>query len=201
MWVSKITEEDLTPAMVNRLLFDGVCDGGEKADCIIVLGSGKAMQHRVPAAVAAYKAGRADRIMMCGGITSTTPGHTVSEADHMSLSAIAMGVPDEHILVENTSNNTIENILCAMLVLQRELWLNHVRRVLLVTASFHMRRSLHIARYFFPEHIEVCPCPADDVDEQRAAWQANDGHYELVMHEARNLIQYVKNGVIPDFEV
>lgn len=139
--------------------------------------------------------------MMCGGVTGTTPGHTVSEADHMSLAAIALGVPDEDILVENTSENTIENILCAMLELQRAMWLNRVHRVLLVTAAFHMRRSLHLARYFFPKHIEICPCPADDNGRFSMHWQKDEETMALVMHEARNLIEYVRAKVIPDFEI
>ncbi|MDO4483943.1 MAG: YdcF family protein [Clostridia bacterium] len=197
MRVSQIDESTLDDALVERLLFQGLEDNGEAGDCIIVLGSGKAMRNRVPTAVEAYKAGRAPKIMMCGGITSTTPGHTVSEADHMSLKAIDMGVPDADILVENTSTNTIENILCAMLVLQREMWLNKVKRVILVTASFHMRRSLHIARYFFPKHIEICPCPADHPQ----GWQEDEHMRGLVYAEAKNLIHYVQNGVMPDFDI
>lgn len=201
MWVSEIDEEQLTPEILDRLLFEGLEDQGKRADCIMVLGSGKAMRNRVPSAVAAYQAGRAPKIMMCGGITTTTPGHTVSEADHMSLTAIGMGVPDEDIWVENTSVNTIENILCAMLVLQREVMLNKVKRVLLVTAPFHMRRALQIARYFFPRHIEVSPCPAEDPRGGREHWQEIPEGVKLINNEARNLIMYVKNGVIPDFEI
>lgn len=78
MWVSQLTDDALTPELVDRLLFEGITDKGEVADCIIVLGSGRAMKNRVPAAVEAYRQGRAPKIMMCGGITATTPGRTVS---------------------------------------------------------------------------------------------------------------------------
>ena len=59
MWVSKITEEDLTDEIVDRLLFEGIEDTGENVDCIIVLGSIKATKYRVPVAINAYNAGRA----------------------------------------------------------------------------------------------------------------------------------------------
>ena len=42
MWVSKITEEDLTDEIIDRLLSEGLEDTGENVDCIIVLGSIKA---------------------------------------------------------------------------------------------------------------------------------------------------------------
>ena len=67
MLVSEITEEDLTADLIDRLLFQGLEDTGEKADCLIVLGSIKAAKYRVPVAVNAYKTGRADKIMLCGG--------------------------------------------------------------------------------------------------------------------------------------
>ena len=63
MLVSKIKEEDLTPEIIDKLLFQDLEDTGESADCIIVLGSVKAAKYRVPVAVDAYKAGRARKIM------------------------------------------------------------------------------------------------------------------------------------------
>jgi hypothetical protein len=37
MWVSKITKEDLTNDVIDRLLFEGLNDNGANVDCIIVL--------------------------------------------------------------------------------------------------------------------------------------------------------------------
>ena len=51
MWVSKITEEDLSNEIIDKLLFEGIVDTGENIDCIIVLGSTKASKYRVPVAV------------------------------------------------------------------------------------------------------------------------------------------------------
>ena len=48
MLVSKITEENLTTEVIDRLLFHGLEDTGDNADCIIVLGSLKASKYRVP---------------------------------------------------------------------------------------------------------------------------------------------------------
>lgn len=48
--------------------------------------------------------------------------------------------------MENNSQNTVEN----------------------------MRRSLAIARYFFPKHISVIPCPADDDNTKRENWMVSE---------------------------
>ena len=201
MLVSRIKEEDLTLEMVDRLLFQGLEDTGENADCIIVLGSIKAAKYRVPVAVEAYKAGRASKLMLCGGkLRDFSDGH-YSEAEHMRRAALALGVAEEDVVLENSSQNTVENILFALVELQRTFWLNKVRRVLLVTTAYHMRRSLAIARYLLPKHITVIPCPANDNNTRRDNWMNTQVGTDRAKKEAMKIIESVLNGIIPDFEI
>ena len=95
MFVSEIKEEDLTVEMIDRLLFQGLEDTGEKADCIIVLGSMKAAKYRVPVAVDAYNAGRAAKLLLCGGKLRDFPHGTCSEAEDMYKAALKLGIPKE----------------------------------------------------------------------------------------------------------
>ena len=201
MLVSKITENDLTVEFVDRLLFQGLDDTGQTADCIVVLGSVKAAKYRVPVAANAYTAGRASKIILCGGKLRDFSDGKYSEAEHMRLAALELGVAEEHIIMENSSQNTVENILYALIELQRNFWLNKVRRVLLVTTTYHMRRSLSIARYLFPEHIVIVPCPANDTNTKRDNWMNTSVGIERAKSEAKKIIRYVNNGVIPDFEI
>lgn len=201
MFVSSITENDLTEEMVDRLLFRGIEDGGENADCIIVLGSLKAARYRLPVAVDAYKNGRARKIMLCGGKVRDFPEGKYTEAEYMYKTALEMGVPEEDIILENTSQSTIENLLCALVELQRAFWLNKVSKVLLVTASYHARRALAIARYLFPKHIEIFPCPADDNNTRRDNWMNTPVGIKRARGEAMKLVSSVANGIIPDFEI
>ena len=201
MWVSKITEDDLTDEVIDRLLFEGIEDTGENVDCIIVLGSIKATKYRVPMEADAYHAGRAKKVMVCGGALRDFPDANESEAEQMYKKALELGIPEEDIILENTSKNTVENMLCALLELQRTFWLNKVRKVLLITTTYHMRRSLALARYLFPEHIEVIPCPADDENTRRNNWMNSPKGMERAKGEALNIIRCVNNGVIPDFEI
>ena len=201
MLVSRIKEEDLTLEVVDRLLFQGLEDTGENADCIIVLGSIKAAKYRVPVAVEAYKAGRASKLMLCGGKVREFPDGNYSEAKHMRQAALALGVAEEDIVLENSSQNTVENILFALIELQRTLWLNKVRRVLLVTTAYHMRRSLAIARYLLPKHITVIPCPANDNNTRRDNWMNTPVGVERAKGEAMKIVSSVISGIIPDFEI
>jgi len=201
MFVSSIKEEELSVELVDRLLFQGLEDTGENIDCILVLGSKKAAQYRVPMAVQAYKAGRASKIMLCGGKLREFPDGKYSEAEHMRQAAFALGVAEEDIILENRSQNTVENFLFALIELQRSFWLNNIRRVLLVTTAYHMRRSLAIARYLLPEHIIVVPCPANDNHTRRDNWMNTPVGIERAKGEAMKIVEYVVNGVIPDFEI
>lgn len=207
MWVSQLTEAQLTDEIIDHLLFDGLEDGGQQADCILVLGSTKAVQYRVPVAAQLYHAGRAPKIMMCGGTACQQDSETavltelIPEAQRMRHCALELGVPDEDILVEGSSQNTVENILFSLVELQRAFWLNRVHSVLLVTTPCHMRRSLHIARYLYPVHIKVYPCPAEDTNTRRSNWMLNDRGRQRAVSEALNLIRCAQNGVFPDFEI
>ena len=129
------------------------------------------------------------------------PGKRMAEADSMYQKALELGVPETSIIVENNSQNTIENILCSLLELQRSMWLNRVKSVLLVTTTYHMRRSLHIAKYLFPPHISVYPCPADDTTTKRDNWMNTPEGIDRTNKEAWNIVRCVNNGVIPDFEI
>ncbi len=201
MLVSKITEEYLTFETIDRLLFQDLEDTGESADCIIVLGSIKASKYRVPVAVDAYKTGRAAKIMLCGGKMRDFYDGKYSEAEHMYKATLELGVPEEDVILENSSYNTVENLLFALTKLQRTFWLNKVHRVLLVTTTYHMRRSLAIARYLFPEHIEIIPCPANDTNTRRDNWMNTQVGIERAKAEAMKIVECVANGVIPDFEI
>ena len=201
MLVSSIKEEDLSPELVDKLLFQGLEDTGESADCMIVLGSLKASQYRVPVAVEAYKAGRAKRIMLCGGKLRDFPDGRYSEAAHMQKAALQLGVAEEDMLLENASQHTVENIRFALFSLEKAFGLDSVHRVLLVTTAYHMRRSLAIARHLFPAHISIIPCPANDTHTRRDNWTDTSIGTERAKGEARKLIQYVNSGIIPDFEI
>lgn len=199
--VSQIDENNLTDDIVDKLLFTNIEDDGALVDCIIVLGSIKASKYRVPVAVREYQKGRANKLLLCGGSVRNFAEGSMQEAEHMYHAAIAMGVCEEDIILEKRSTNTVENVLGALMELQTSFWLNKINRVLLVTTTYHMRRSLAIARYLFPKHIEIIPCPADDNNTKRDNWTNSEEGRARAISEVKNIISCVEQGVFPDFEI
>ena len=115
--------------------------------------------------------------------------------------ALESGVPKASLIMENNSQNTTENILCPLLELHRSMVLNKAKSVLLVTTTYHMRRSLNIAKYLFPPHISVFPCPADDTTTKRDNWMDSREGIDRAKTEALKIVRYVTDGMIPDFEI
>ena len=198
MRISEIDRDHLTDEIIDRVLYEGIEDIGENADCIIVLGSSKASLYRVPVAAKAYHDKRATKILLAGGIVN---GVDKGHAGDMRNKAIELGVKAEDIIVENNSQNTVENVLCSLLELQRAFWLNRIKKVLLVTTTYHMRRSLAIARYLFPTHIRVLPCPGDDNNTKRGNWMESEEGRKRATSEVVKIVDCVNNGLFPDFEI
>jgi hypothetical protein len=91
------------------------------------------MAQRVGTAVEAYRKGRAKVIMFCGGYTS---GH-VAEAEEMKIMAMALGIPEQAILLENGSISTVENARNAQLLVDKR----RFRSALLITHRNHLARA------------------------------------------------------------
>jgi uncharacterized SAM-binding protein YcdF (DUF218 family) len=140
-------------------------------DVIVVLGAplgqdgqlGRVVRERVEAGVAAWKAGLAPWLLFTGGRTDPSvwadlragiygaqarERSGVAEAAGMRDHARALGVPAEAILLEERARSTEENArYAASMMAERGL-----RRALVVTQPFHLRRSL---RWFAREGVEV----------------------------------------------
>ena len=201
MLVSTIKEDNLTSEVIDQLLYQGLEDTGENVDCILVLGSMKADQYRVPVAAKAYKANRANKIILCGGKLRDFPNGKYSEAEYMRYTALEAGVLEEDIIIENASENTVENIRLGMEQIQKAFGINNIHSILLVTATYHMRRSLAIARCILPNHIKIIPCPADDNNTKRGNWMYTPAGTQRVKNEALKIVDYIKSKIIPDFEI
>jgi uncharacterized SAM-binding protein YcdF (DUF218 family) len=105
---------------------------------------------RLVYAVALYKAGRAPRLLVTGGAEEGAR----SEAEIMRELLEVMGVPSNAILLEDRSRNTYQNAVFTARMLKTL----GIRRILLVTSAFHMRRSEALFR---AQGIDVIPAPTD----------------------------------------
>jgi len=201
MRVSLLKREDLSNTIIDKILYEGLEDTGEKGDCIMVFGSRSAPKYRIPKAVSIYQDKRATKILLSGGKMRETENGLFSEAEIMKVKALELGVANEDILSEELSMTTKENIICALLILDRKFRLSNINKILLVSSNYHMRRCLLMAQTYMPSWIKFSSCPADDIRTQRDNWYKNKNSYQKAISEAWKIICYINEKSIPDFEI
>jgi hypothetical protein len=199
MLISEMNPDTLSHEEMSRMLFSHLKDDGQAGECIFVFGSHHAQSYRVPKAVALYNERRANKILFSGGTIWESQG--ACEAMLMKESAIQLGVPCHDILTETASQNTKENVLASLLVLDRAIRLHQVRRLLVVTTTYHMRRCLLTLKTYMPKWIEYTLCPADDEITKADNWWLSEKGTKRVIDESRKMIEYVKSGSLIDQEI
>lgn len=102
------------------------------------------------------RAGRAQALVLTGGVISYLAGSNMSEAERMAALATEYGVSADQMLLETRSRNTHENALFVAQRLRERGW----QRVLLVTSASHMRRGVGV---FERQGIDVIAAPTDFV--------------------------------------
>ncbi|MBM7692173.1 uncharacterized SAM-binding protein YcdF (DUF218 family) [Peribacillus deserti] len=196
MYISKLEGEKLSDKQMTNLLFRGIEDNNKNGDCIFVAGSSKAVQYRLPKAVQLYKEGRAGKILFSGGVTWM--GSDYPEAIMLKNEAIALGVSEKDILIEDISLHTKENVLASLLVLDRAFYLHNIKRVLVVTAFYHMRRLHLTLKTYMPPWIKYTLCPVIDKTIREDNWFLSEIGRKRIETESIKLINYVKLGALVD---
>lgn len=123
-------------------------------DAIVVLGGStypriSSVEHielngtseRLVAAARLYRAGIAPKVLFTGG-SGDIGDQGKREAPYAYALLKLLGVPDASLIVESQSRNTYENATLSKPLLEAA----GVRRVVLVTSAWHMRRSAAIFR-------------------------------------------------------
>jgi uncharacterized SAM-binding protein YcdF (DUF218 family) len=196
MKISELNPNKLTDEQMTNLLFNDIYDDGEKGDCIFVLGSSKAAQYRLPKALQLYREGRASKILFSGGVI--WDDKALTEASLLKNKAIELGIPEKDILVEKVSRHTKENVLASLLVLDRFFHLHTIKRLLIVTTTYHMRRTYLTLKTYTPSWIEYSLCPAEDQTTKKDNWFLYENGRRRVENESKKIITYVRQGILID---
>ncbi len=132
-----------------------------KLDIVIVLGGGMHIPggfrtcselsgpaySRLVNGVRVFKQSNAEMLALSGG----GPDGVEIEAEVMKVLALELGVPENRIVIETNSHNTMENGTGLAKLLSSE----KARRIGLVTSALHMPRSVRVFRELFPKDTIV----------------------------------------------
>ena len=119
-----------------------------KSDCIV--GFGCYNEDIALRCAELYHAGYAPKVLFTGGLgRNTKEMWTESEAERFARIAIAAGVPEKDILIENRSTNSAENIIFTRELLEKEgIAVDHI---LGVHKPFMERRVMAAMGVYWPE--------------------------------------------------
>ncbi len=147
----------------------------ERVDAIVAISGDTGP--RVSAAVALWNEGYAGTLIFAGG--ARDPASPPS-GEIMKRQAIALGVPDDAILVEPDSETTDENAERVALLMKEA----GLGSAILVTSAFHQRRaSLHFAREFERHGLTFRNRPADDPSWDPTFWWTESGSRTITLVE------------------
>lgn len=199
--LSQINDENLTDEQIDNIVYSDIEDDKLSSEYAFVFGNSMLINERVNTSVRAYKEGRVKRLIFMGGANgvSNQDNSTIPEAIKMKGLALSLGVNEEDILIDDTSNNTFENIENAMKLLPRDI--NHIS---IITSEFHLKRCYAILKKNYP-NISVTMIPSKDGFSDRDNWFLSDNSWNsgrsLATYEAHLLVKYSKQNKIYDLEI
>ncbi len=135
------------------------------ADAIVVAGCrvmpdgrpSPALARRVELAAALFRAGRAERLLLTGGLGADAP---ISEARASADLALALGVPPEALILEERSRDTLENAAFAARAWEDATGVRADRaRILVVTDRSHVFRAARMFGARFGEVVATGATP------------------------------------------
>jgi uncharacterized SAM-binding protein YcdF (DUF218 family) len=138
-------------------------DPPEKADAIFLLGDDNYEADRATRAAEVYREGWAPRIVASGRFLRPY----ASIAELMQRDLTDRGVPPDAVQrMPNLAGNTREEAVLLRRLADRQHW----RRVLVVTSSYHTRRTRHIYTRVFRDSADVRVIVARDGGYTPAGW-------------------------------
>lgn len=115
----------------------------KQSDVIIVLSGGNG---RVEYGVKLYQSGYADKLLLSGS------------SPRMLRQAMSLGVPEDHILLENKSRTTFGNAKYSSEIMRSQ----GFKSAIVVTSPYHTRRAGIIFNQFFQGwDLTICSIPYD----------------------------------------
>jgi uncharacterized SAM-binding protein YcdF (DUF218 family) len=176
--VAYVQREPLLESMAHFLI---VQDRLETADIIVVLAGGQG-DERVAQGAELYHAKRAPRVLLSGGMGQMD----LSTTELMRRQAVRHKIPEAALLFERDSTSTAEQARYLRPILERR----GDRRAIIVTSSYHTRRTRYLFRRVFegsPVETFIYPVQRDIFSPYR--WWTRDWDTEEVV------LEYIKLGL------
>jgi len=164
----------------------------EPADLLFVFGTREDVELRAEKACALWQDGLCRSVIVSGGVT---PGSHLSECTIIKAAMVARGMPRDIILEEHRAENTGENVLFSLPVIDAALGLRHVRSVICLGNSWTARRYAMTLHRHWPE-VRKMLVTIDSFATPRARWHTDPEFRRRVLREWDKIEPYLARGFI-----
>lgn len=123
-----------------------------------------------------------------------------NEAEEMAKDLIRLGVRTDDLIRENESTNSLENVLFSKIVIDKSLGWENVKKILVVTKHYHMRRAMMTLKKHFPDSVKLFPAPYNILGFDKDSWQDTDTGKEKVTGEWNKIKEYLAKGDIEELD-
>ncbi|MFJ5879929.1 YdcF family protein [Kitasatospora cineracea] len=175
------------------LLWDYQQMGHELRPCDVAIGLGSHDLGVAAETAGLYLRGLVQRIVFTGGPNPSRPDHfPLGEAVHFAEHAVALGVPEDAVLIEPKARNTGQNIEFSRAVLAEAGVA--VSSVLLVSMPYMERRAYATCRQVWPEVDAVCASTPMDLHDYVKTIGDDRLVIDSLVGDLQRVIEYPKLG-------
>jgi uncharacterized SAM-binding protein YcdF (DUF218 family) len=166
----------------------------QKADLAFIFGT-RQYQGAVNVAYDLYQKDLVSKILVSGGINRLS---SENEALVIFQKLIALGVNECDIVVEDKSTNTLENVLLSKDVIEENIGLKNIQKIIAVVKNYHSRRALMTFKKHFPKHIKFVIADYEVYDFNINNWSESEQGREKVFGEYEKIQKYLAKGDIEE---
>ena len=167
------------------------------ADLLFVFGTREDVGERVDEACRLWREGYFRWAIVSGGIT---PGSDRTECAVIADAVIARGVPTKIVLREDRAQNTGENVIFSLPVLDAALGLKNIRSVICLGNTWTARRYPMTLHRHWPD-VEKMLVTVDSFKTPRTLWHTDPEFRRRMLSEWDKIEPYRAKGFIAEWPV
>jgi uncharacterized SAM-binding protein YcdF (DUF218 family) len=167
------------------------------ADLLFVFGTREDVAERVAEARRLWREGFFRWAIVSGGVTA---GSHLSECAVIKPAMVAGGIPAEIILEEHRAENTGENVIFSLPIIDAALGLKNIRSVICLGNTWTARRYPMTLHRHWPE-VEKMLVMVDSFAPSRNLWHTDPELRRRVLHEWDKIEPYKARGFIAEWPV
>ena len=166
----------------------------DRADLLFIFGT----RLETPALIASelYQRNIAPYIVLTGGSNRYT-WENEAEAHYRVL--VKAGIPKDKIIIENQSNNTLENVTFARPLIEKKIGVDSIQSVVAICKWMHSRRALMTLKRHFPDGIRYYAHTYEPKGITREDWHQHlETESAKVIKHWESIPQYLELGHIEE---